>query len=203
LIRAVYILIEGGVCIYSRVYDTANVDPFLISSFISAVASFSQEAIGNELRGIESEGKFIFIADHNQIITAIIADDPNEISPQISETIALKFLSEYAPHIQSGIDDADVFQSFDNILDKIIPPHLALAGRIEPREPLDALEIIKIPPYLRKLALLILREKEVTVHQVAHELSLEEEVATSWMEELVALGKVGRRDTMKGLIYFL
>jgi hypothetical protein len=199
----VYILVEGGVCIYSRVYDTANVDPFLISSFISAVASFSQEAIGNELRGIESEGKFIFVTDHNQIVTAIIADDPNEISPQISETIALKFLSEYATHIQSGIDDSDMFRDFDSVLDRIIPPHLALGGRVEPQGPLDALEIIKIPPHLRNMALLILREREITVRQAAHELSLEEDVVTQTIEELVELGKVGRRDTMKGLIYFL
>lgn len=203
MIRAVYILIEGGVCIYSRVYDTANVDPFLISSFISAVASFSQEAIGNELRGIESEGKFIFVTDHNQIVTAIIADDPNEISPQISETIALKFLSEYATHIQSGIDDADTFRDFDSVLDRIIPPHLALGGRIEPQEPLDALEIIKIPPHLRDIALLILREKEITVHQAVRELSLKEEIATSWMEELVELGKVGRRDSERDQVYFI
>jgi hypothetical protein len=185
------------------VYDKANVDPFLISSFISAVASFSQEAIGNELRGIESEGKFIFVADHNQIVTAIIADDPNEISTQISETIALKFLSEYATHIQSGIDDADAFQEFDNILDRIIPPHLAFGGRIEPQGPLDALEIIKLPDHLRNIALLILREKEITARQASRELSIEEEVATSCMEELVELGKVGRRDSLKGQLYFL
>jgi hypothetical protein len=203
MIRAVYILIEGGVCIYSRVYDTANVDPFLISSFISAVASFSQEAIGNELRGIESEGKFIFVTDHNQIVIAIIADDPNEISPQISETIALKFLSEYATHIQSGIDDTDAFRDFGSILDRSIPPHLALGGRIEPKGPLDALEIVKIPPHLRNVALLILREKEITIHQAAHELSLEEEVASNWMEELVELGKIGRKESIKGQIYFL
>jgi hypothetical protein len=203
MIRAVYILIEGGVCIYSKVYDTANVDPFLISSFISAVASFSQEAIGNELRGIESEGKFIFVADHNQIITAIIADDPNEVSPQISETIALKFLSEYAPHIQSGIDDADTFRDFDSILDRIIPPHLALGGRIEPQGPLDALEIINLAPHLRNMALLILREKEITTGRAAHELSIDEDEVTSWMEELVELGKIGRRDTANGQIYFL
>lgn len=203
MIHAIYILVEGGICVYSRVYDSDLADPYLMSSFISAVSSFSREAIGDELRGIESNGRFIFVADHDQITTVVIADDPNEIGQTLIDYIGLNFLSRFGSILVSGELEVATFKSFDEVLEKMIPPQISTGAIIDPSEPLDALSIIELPPKLKDTALLLVRERRLTPWQVARELSISEEEATEHLEGLVRLGKAGRKKVGEHPLYFV
>lgn len=203
MIRAIYILIEGGVCIYSRVYDSELADPFLMTSFISAISNFSKEAMGDELRGIESNGRFIFVADHDQIFTVVVADDPNEISASLIENIGFNFLGKFANMLQESDIEFTMFDSFDEVLDNIIPPQLSSGAIIDPQEPLDALTVIALPLDLKDIALLLIRERRLTPPHAARELSITESIAIERLEELVKLGKAGRKDVGRHPLYFV
>jgi hypothetical protein len=203
MIRAVYVLLDGGVCIYSRIYDPALASPMLMSSFISAVSAFSREAMGDELRGIESDGRFVFVADHDRIITVVIAESPEEISPGLIDNIGINFLSRYSKHAELDLCETSTFREFDGVLDKIIPPELLESTRIDPVEPLDALSLIEVPQTSTELALLLIRKKSLSVKQAATELSIDVDNAHSLLEQLVEMGKVGRRTSRGSVMYFV
>ncbi len=203
MIRAVYILIDGGICIYSRAYDKALADPLLISSFISAISQFSREAMGNDLRGIEAEGRFVYILDSDRIVVSVVVDHPDDISANMIEYIALNFLGKYSNKLGGDTGDPDLFTGFDKVLDKVIPIHLIREDKIDPKEPLDALTLIEIPSDLREIAMVLIREHSVTAQQIADELKMKEEKAIERLEKIVELGKAGRRETRTGSVYFV
>ena len=203
MIRAIYVLAEGGVCIYSKVYDSALADPLLMSSFISAVTQFSREAMGDELKVIESDDKFVYVLDHDMISIIAVVDEPDEISSNLMENIGLSFLSKFAGEIHGDFGDISTFSVFDEMLDKIVPPQKIVETKIEPLDPLDALSIIELPSKLKKIALLLLQEKRMYVKKATTELAISEDAAKALLEEILKLGKIGREDTKAGLIYFI
>ncbi len=203
MIRAVYILVEGGVCIYSRIYDPALASPMLMSSFISAISAFSREAMGDELRGIESDGRFVFVADHDRIITVLIAENPEEISTGLIDNIGINFVSRYSKHAELDLCDSATFREFDGVLDKIIPSRLLESTRVDPLEPLDALSLIEVPQESTQIALLLIRKKSLSAQQAATELSMDVDSAHILLEQLVEMGKVGRRTSSGSVLYFV
>jgi hypothetical protein len=203
VIRAIYILVEGGVCIYSRAYDTALADPLLMSSFISAVSEFSREAMGDDLRGIESGGRFVFVADHDQISTIVIADDPDEIDASVIDYISMNFVSKYSTELQGDTGNPKVFSDFDAVLERTIPPELLKDTRVDPKDPLDGLSLMEIPPDLKSAAMLLIREQTITARNAARELRINENAAIQRLDAIVALGKAGRREGRGGTIYFV
>jgi len=203
VIRAIYVLAEGGVCIYSKVYDSALADPLLMSSFISAVTQFSREAMGDELKVIESDDKFVYVLDHDLISIIAVVDEPDEISSNLMENIGLSFLSKFAGEIHGDLGDIAIFSVFDEMLDKIVPPQIIVETKIEPQDPLDALSIIELPSELKKIALLLLQEKRMFAKRAAAEFAISENAAKAQLEEILKLGKIGREDTRAGLVYFI
>jgi hypothetical protein len=203
MIRAVYILVEGGICIYSRAYDEALADPLLMSSFISAVTQFSREAMGDELKGIESDGRFVFVSDQDQIDIVIINDDPDEINVNLIENIAMSFLGKYSSQLTGDTGVSEQFKGFDVTLDRIIPPSLVQETTIEPKEPLDGLSIIELPSDLKAIAMLLIREQKLTASRAAREMSLPVSKAQGMLDTIVDLGKAGRRENRLGAEYFI
>ncbi len=203
MIRAIYVLVEGGVCIYNRAYDTALADPMLMSSFVSAVSQFSREAIGDDLKGIESDGRFVFVADHNPITTIVIADDPDEIDASLIDIVSISFLNKYSQELMGDVGKSGQFEDFSEALDKIIPPQLLKDTRVDPRDPLDGLSLMEIPSELKSMATLLIRDKTLTVRNAARELRINESTAKKKLDSIVSLGKAGRREGRGGIVYFI
>ncbi|TXT55281.1 MAG: hypothetical protein BAJATHORv1_40192 [Candidatus Thorarchaeota archaeon] len=203
MIRAVYILVSGGVCVFSRSYDPELADPYLLSSFVSAMASFSKEAMGDDLRGIESDGKFIFIADHKQVTTVVIADGPDEVTSTLIDYIGLNFISRFGKDIQQGRQNLPIFDKFTEVLDKLIPEHLKFTDSVKPREPLDSLAIVELPKELKDIAMLLVRERSITEKKAALELGISLKKSTRLLEKLVNLGRAGRKLEGRNVIYFV
>ncbi len=203
MIRAVYVLVEGGVCIYNRAYDPSLADPMLMSSFVSAVSQFSKEAMGDDLKGIESDGRFVFVADHDRILTVVIADDPDEVDTSLIDYISISFLNRYSQELLGDTGKSGQFEDFNEILDRIIPPHLLRDTRVAPMEPLDGLSLLELPSDLQPLATILIREQTLTVHNAARELRISEPAARAKLDSIVSLGKAGRKEGKGGLVYYV
>ncbi|MBD3406932.1 MAG: hypothetical protein GF411_12515 [Candidatus Lokiarchaeota archaeon] len=203
MIRAVYVLVSGGVCVFSRSYDPELADPYLLSSFVSAMSSFSKEAMGDDLRGIESDGRFIFVADHKQVTTVVIADGPTEVTANLIDYIGLNFISRYGKDIQEGRQNLPIFDKFTEVLDKIIPKDLQYTDSVKPRLPLDALAIVELPKKLKDIAMLLVRERQMTAQKGARELGISVKSASNLLEQLVVMGKAGRKIEGRSVIYFV
>jgi len=201
MIRAVYVFAEGGISLFNRVYNPNEADPFLMSSFISAISQFSKEAMGNSLRGIEAEGRYIFHYQQDPITVVLLADRQGEVSVNLLEQIALSFVSKYSDIIRTRGFDANEFDDFSRVLANILPDALTETTPSEVIEPLDGVGIVNLPFGLQSMAKLILREKELTPLRAARLLCITRQAAEEQLEHLFELRKVARKETVNGTLY--
>ncbi len=202
MIRAVCILDQGGVCVYSRIYDQSLADPQLMGSLISALSLFSRETMGDELRAIRSGGHLIIVSDTAPITTMVVADRAEDVTSELVDAITLRFLSRYAHIIKRG-GELSALREFDAVLDELIPLGKTAGGLIEPRTPLDSLALIDLPADLRDLAVLLLRERELSATDAARSLSVSEVEALEMLHRLVSLGVAGLRMEDGRVVFFL
>jgi len=60
-----------------------------------------------------------------------------------------------------------------------------------------------VPKSTRDASLVLLRRQSVQAQQAARELSIDIDEAVEKLEQLVKLGKAGRRKTIEGVVYFI
>lgn len=203
MIRAVFILTEGGILLYSKTFDSSETDPFMVSSFMSAISSFSREAVGNQLQGIEADDRYIFHFTQNPVTVVVLADHRREIPGRTLEQIALSFISKFAGDIRNGDYNSDQFSEFDEALEDILPRKLTIHDSPSKIDPLDGLSIVELPTELQNVAKLVLRENEISPEQVAKTLRVDLVTATEQLDTLVELGKIQVRNSADGTIYHI
>lgn len=201
MIRAVYVFAEGGISLFDRVYNPNEADPFLMSSFISAISQFSKEAMGNSLRGIEADGRYVFHYQQDPIAVVLLADRQGEVSVNLLEQIALSFVSKYSDIIRTGDFNGNEFEDFSRVLANILPDALTEATTDEVIEPLDGVGIVNLPFGLQRMAKMIIREKELTPLRAAKLLCITRQAAEEQLEHLFELRKVARQETADGTLY--
>lgn len=203
MIRAVFILTEGGILLYSKTFDSSETDPFMVSSFMSAISSFSREAVGNQLQGIEADDRYIFHFTQNPVTVVVLADHRREIPGRTLEQIALSFISKFAGDIRNGDYNSDQFSEFDEALEDILPRKLTIHDSPSKIDPLDGLSIVELPTELQNVAKLVLRENEISPEQVAKTLRVDLVTATEQLDTLVELGKIRVRNSADGTVYHI
>jgi len=202
LIRAVYILQDSGVPIFMKNFDPSLSDPILVSSFITAINSFSHETTGKGVKSIDSHNLILKIADFESILVVTISDNAEDVEDNLLDTIAIKFLSKYATELDDNKDRPKHFDDFSKELDRLIP-----IGEkeeiINPQEPLDAISLVELPENLRKIALIILEMKEIQINQLAERLNISKSMASKLLKELFDSGKIGKKTKGRQITYFI
>lgn len=128
IIHSLFILQEGGVCLYNRSFsdDFKDLQTDLITPFISAILSFSEKVISKKLEVLElSELRFV-ITKEKQFIFVILSDSSENLLFINSRLEKIKnlFFQVYKGLVNDGIyekgceiiDDAD----FNNQIDTLI-----------------------------------------------------------------------------------
>lgn len=202
MIRAVYILQDSGVPIFMKNFDPSLSDPILVSSFITAINSFSHETTGKGVKSIDSHNLILKIADFESILVVTISDNAEDVEDNLLDTIAIKFLSKYATELDDNKDRPKHFDDFSKELDRLIP-----IGEkeeiINPQEPLDAISLVELPENLRKIALIILEMKEIQINQLAERLNISKSMASKLLKELFDSGKIGKKTKGRQITYFI
>ncbi len=202
MIRAVYILQSSGVPIFMKNFDPSLSDPILVSSFITAINSFSQETTGRGVKSIDSHNLILKIADFDSIFVVTISDTVEDVEDNLLDTIAIKFMSRYATEIEENKDKPKHFDDFGKILDQLIP-----IGEkeeiINPKEPLDAISLVDLPENLRKIALVVLEMKEVQINELAERLNISKSTASKLLKDLFDRGKIGKKIKGRQITYFI
>jgi hypothetical protein len=175
----------------------------MVSSFMSAISSFSREAVGNQLQGIEADDRYIFHFTQNPVTVVVLADHRREIPGRTLEQIALSFISKFAGDIRNGDYNSDQFSEFDEALEDILPRKLTIHDSPSKIDPLDGLSIVELPTELQNVAKLVLRENEISPEQVAKTLRVDLVTATEQLDTLVELGKIQVRNSADGTIYHI
>ncbi len=183
-------------------FDPSLSDPILVSSFITAINSFSHETTGKGVKSIDSHNLILKIADFESILVVTISDNAEDVEDNLLDTIAIKFLSKYATELDDNKDRPKHFDDFSKELDRLIP-----IGEkeeiINPQEPLDAISLVELPENLRKIALIILEMKEIQINQLAERLNISKSMASKLLKELFDSGKIGKKTKGRQITYFI
>jgi hypothetical protein len=145
VIQAVYILIaDSGLCVLDRKYGTADMDPNLISGFLTALIQFGRElSDGNRVHVIDFGAFDICLSLKDNVIVAATVDkvDDGNAAMAVLADVNNAFSKIYGNMLQDWDGNLEPFEAFYQKLDgitkdghasesKIIVP--ILKGKVSP-----------------------------------------------------------------------
>jgi hypothetical protein len=123
MIQAVYILIaDSGLCVLDRKYGEADMDPNLISGFLTALIQFGRElSDGNRVHVIDFGAFDICLSLKNNVIVAATVDkvDDGNAAMAVLGEVNNAFFSDYGNMLADWDGNLEPFESFYAKLDVI------------------------------------------------------------------------------------
>lgn len=123
MIQAVYILIaDSGLCVLDRKYGEADMDPNLISGFLTALIQFGRElSDGNRVHVIDFGAFDICLSLKDNVIVAATVDkvDDGNAAMAILADINNAFTKKYDNMLQDWDGNLEPFEVFYKTLDEI------------------------------------------------------------------------------------
>ena len=123
MIQAVYILVaDSGLCVLDRKYGKADMDPNLISGFLTALIQFGRElSDGNRVHVIDFGAFDICLSLKNNIIVAATVDkiDDGNAAMAVLGEVNNAFSDKYGGMISEWDGNLEPFDSFHVTLDEI------------------------------------------------------------------------------------
>ena len=123
MIQAVYILIaDSGLCVLDRKYGTADMDPNLISGFLTALIQFGRElSDGNRVHVIDFGVFDICLSLKDNVIVAATVDkvDDGNAAMAVLAEVNNAFSKSYSVMLQDWDGNLEPFEKFYQQLDEI------------------------------------------------------------------------------------
>ncbi len=123
LIQAVYILIaDSGLCVLDRKYGEADMDPNLISGFLTALIQFGRElSDGNRVHVIDFGAFDICLSMKDNVIVAATVDkvDDGNAAMAVLGEVNSKFSHKYGNMLSEWDGNLEPFESFYSKVDEI------------------------------------------------------------------------------------
>jgi len=123
LIQALYILIaDSGLCVLDRKYGQAEMDPNLISGFLTALIQFGRElSEGNRVHVIDFGAFDICLSLKENVIVAASVDktDDKNAAMAVLADVNNKFVSNYRTILVNWDGNLEPFDVFTGELDEI------------------------------------------------------------------------------------
>jgi hypothetical protein len=123
LIQAVYILVaDSGLCVLDRKYGSADMDPNLISGFLTALIQFGRElSDGNRVHVIDFGAFDICLSLKDNVIVAATVDkvDDGNAAMAVLADVNNEFVSMYGAMLADWDGNLEPFEVFYKKLDEI------------------------------------------------------------------------------------
>ena len=123
MIQAVYILIaDSGLCVLDRKYGEADMDPNLISGFLTALIQFGRElSDGNRVHVIDFGAFDICLSLKDNVIVAATVDkvDDGNAAMAVLGEVNTTFSQKYGSMLAEWDGNLEPFESFFSTLDEI------------------------------------------------------------------------------------
>ena len=123
MIQALYILIaDSGLCVLDRKYGEGEMDPNLISGFLTALISFGQElSSGNRVHVIDFGAFDICLSLKNNVIVAATVDktDDGNAAMAILADVNNEFVKTYTNILREWDGNLEPFETFVPKIDAI------------------------------------------------------------------------------------
>ena len=128
MFHSLYIVLESGVCIFSKDFIEVGVESQLITGFLNALGAFATEALGSEMQSLKLQtGEQLSILKYTQSKTplvGIVIADPRDNSKLI-QRLLLRILTEFTSIFKRQLDiekvmNVNVFKEFSYTVDTIL-----------------------------------------------------------------------------------
>ena len=124
MIHAIYLINEGGICIFEHHYVEKKMDSDLVTGFMNAVGSFAKEAFFSGLQKIDLEGgrRLVYgMSQDAKILAAVLTDaeDYPSLIVEILDKIISEFVKEYGTSFGGAIEPKK-YQNFSQKVDEIV-----------------------------------------------------------------------------------
>ncbi len=123
MIQALYILIaDSGLCVLDRKYGQADMDPNLISGFLTALIQFGRElSSGNRVHVINFGDFDICLSLRENVIVAGIVDktDDTNAAMAVLTDVNSAFVQTYAKVLENWNGNLEPFEQFKAVVDDI------------------------------------------------------------------------------------
>jgi len=134
LIQAVYILVaDSGLCVLDRKYGSADMDPNLISGFLTALIQFGRElSDGNRVHVIDFGAFDICLSLKDNVIVAASVDklDDGNAAMAVLAEVNNEFVRMYGTMLTAWDGNLEPFEKFYKSLDEITKDGRASETRI-------------------------------------------------------------------------
>jgi hypothetical protein len=134
LIQAIYILVaDSGLCVLDKKYGQAEMDPNLISGFLTALISFGQElSSGNRVHVIDFGAFDICLSLRSNVIVAATVDktDDQNAAMAVLADVNNAFVKKYKEFLTDWDGNLEPFEEFIPIIDEITKEGKASEMRI-------------------------------------------------------------------------
>ncbi len=105
MIHSLYIMNPAGICIYSEHFIKSRIDEQLLTGFLTAIGSFSKEAIGGALQKLNiktGEQMVMFYHEESKLTIAAIANanDHNTLLEDLLNKIVSEFYKTYKKNLK-------------------------------------------------------------------------------------------------------
>lgn len=137
MFHAVYIVLENGVCIFSKNFTKNKIDSQLFAGFLSALGSFATESLGSGMQSLKLQtGEQLSIIRYSQgkiPLVGVALADPRDNSKLISNLllqILTDFYSIFQRQLESGVTlNVNDFKEFSYSVDGILEGKVASRTR--------------------------------------------------------------------------
>jgi hypothetical protein len=123
MMQAVYVLVaDSGLCVLDRKYGTAEMDPNLISGFLTALIQFGEElSSGNRVHVIDFANFDICLSLRNNIMVAAAIDktDDGNAAMALLADINNAFVNKHSDVLEGWDGNLEPFQEFTETIDEI------------------------------------------------------------------------------------
>ncbi|MCK5237987.1 MAG: hypothetical protein KAR33_00480 [Candidatus Thorarchaeota archaeon] len=134
MIQALYVLIaDSGLCVLDRKYGEGEMDPNLISGFLTALISFGQElSSGNRVHVIDFGAFDICLSLKNNVIVAATVDktDDGNAAMAVLAEVNNEFVKKFSSVLQDWDGNLEPFEEFMPKIDEITKDGKASEMRI-------------------------------------------------------------------------
>ncbi|MFX0133381.1 MAG: hypothetical protein ACFFDN_07045 [Candidatus Hodarchaeota archaeon] len=133
MIHSLYIINPAGICIYSEHFIKSRIDEQLLTGFLTAIGSFSQEAIGGALQKINirtGEQMVLFYHEESKLTIAAIAHENDY--PSLLEHLLTKIITQFYKTYKKYLKDQGLFEDttkFSETCRKILSGRSANRGK--------------------------------------------------------------------------
>lgn len=187
--HGVYIIVDDGRNAYFKGFSDHAPSPDLVSAMLTAMQSFVFEVTGAYFSDLTA-GPFSFTSEKVGPFAVVLASTKSEKAEEYTKYLALRFIKRFALLLENWNGETADFEAFDVDVTEIFG--VLPSRRIDIKNPIDAATLMTLKQDLQSVVRYLLIKGDSSIEQIAAGINESEILVQTKINELLALGHIGK-----------